>query len=331
MSPKFSIIIPVYNVAPYLRECLDSVLAQTFTDWEAICVDDGSTDGSADILDEYAAKDERFRIVHQPNAGVSAVRNEGMCQAKGEYLTFLDGDDVYDKDWLSNADKVLRETDADLLRNRCVYYRTGELLPSPLEDPEHRVFDGREAIDRWGWDTFTKEGWSWLNFIRRKVLTDDNRFPVGMKFCEDNIFMLKLLPAVCRAVQSEFNGYHYRVREDSVCAGRLPSAYLIRIFDEISLFQDEVKFAHVPSISGFLSRSVMNWRMFRVRNEQGADEAVIAKIRESKASGVLRLQHLSLKVCCGFFAIVALNTFFVLDFLLWLRQEWGLVRNRMRR
>ena len=65
MNPVFSIIIPVYNVAPYLRECLDSVLAQTFADWEAICVDDGSTDGSGAILDEYAAKDARFRIVHQ--------------------------------------------------------------------------------------------------------------------------------------------------------------------------------------------------------------------------------------------------------------------------
>ena len=72
MKPFFSVIIPVYNVAPYLRECLDSVLKQTFTDWEAICVDDGSTDESGAILDEYAAKDKRFRVIHQANAGVSA-------------------------------------------------------------------------------------------------------------------------------------------------------------------------------------------------------------------------------------------------------------------
>ena len=67
MTPFFSIIIPVYNVAPYLRECLDSVVAQTFTDWEAICVDDGSTDGSGAILDEYEAGDKRFRVIHQRN------------------------------------------------------------------------------------------------------------------------------------------------------------------------------------------------------------------------------------------------------------------------
>lgn len=76
----FSIIIPVYNVAPYLRECLDSVLAQICTDWEweAICVDDGSTDGSGAILDEYAARDGRFKVIHQTNAGVSAARNAAL-------------------------------------------------------------------------------------------------------------------------------------------------------------------------------------------------------------------------------------------------------------
>lgn len=93
--PYFSIIIPVYNVAPYLRECLDSVLAQTFTAWEAICVDDGSTDGSGAILDEYAAKDKRFRVIHQANAGVSAARNVAIGAVKGEWVGFLDADDVF--------------------------------------------------------------------------------------------------------------------------------------------------------------------------------------------------------------------------------------------
>lgn len=82
-KPFSSIIIPVYNVAPYLRECLDSVLAQTLGDWECICVDDGSTDGSGAILDEYAAMETRFRVIHQANAGVAGARNRGLNAARG--------------------------------------------------------------------------------------------------------------------------------------------------------------------------------------------------------------------------------------------------------
>ena len=94
MNPFFSIIIPVYNVSSFLRECLDSVLAQTFAGWEAICVDDGSTDGSGVILDEYAAHDSRFRVVHQVNAGVSAARNAALDKCIGAMVFFLDADDV---------------------------------------------------------------------------------------------------------------------------------------------------------------------------------------------------------------------------------------------
>lgn len=97
---RFSIIIPVYNAAPYLRTCLDSVLAQTFADWEAICVDDGSTDGSGAILDEYAAKDPRFRVVHQANGGEGAARNAALSVAKGEWVVFLDSDDLIKEDLL---------------------------------------------------------------------------------------------------------------------------------------------------------------------------------------------------------------------------------------
>ena len=88
-SPFFSVIVPVYNVAPYLGECLDSVLAQTFADWECLCTDDGSKDGSDLILDAYARRDPRFRIVHQPNAGVSAARNRALDRHHHRNLRFI--------------------------------------------------------------------------------------------------------------------------------------------------------------------------------------------------------------------------------------------------
>ena len=92
---KFSIIVPVYNVKDYLGECLDSILSQTYRDFEMILVDDGSTDGSGELCDQYAAQDERIRVIHQSNQGLSAARNNGIARAKGEYLMFVDSDDYF--------------------------------------------------------------------------------------------------------------------------------------------------------------------------------------------------------------------------------------------
>ena len=92
-APKISVIIPVYNVEEYLPVCLDSVLAQTFSDFEAVCVNDGSPDNSAAILEKYAKKDARIKVVSRPNGGLSAARNTGLENACGEYIYFLDSDD----------------------------------------------------------------------------------------------------------------------------------------------------------------------------------------------------------------------------------------------
>ena len=111
--PIFSIIVPVYNVAPWLRECLDSIAMQTLRDWECVCVDDGSTDESGVILDEYAAKDPRFKVIHQANTGVSSARNRALDCISGRYFTFVDGDDAIVPDSLECFAGVFRETGTD--------------------------------------------------------------------------------------------------------------------------------------------------------------------------------------------------------------------------
>ena len=116
MTPKYSYIIPFYNVKPYVRPCLDSVLAQTFSDWECICVDDGSPDGLGEILDEYAAKDCRFKVIHQPNAGVGAARNAALSAMSGEWFFFVDGDDLTSPWTCEMCESALKaQPDADML------------------------------------------------------------------------------------------------------------------------------------------------------------------------------------------------------------------------
>lgn len=99
-NPKISVIVPVYNAEKYLNRCIDSILAQTFTDFELLLINDGSKDKSGDICDEYAAKESRIRVFHKKNGGASSARNVGLNNAKGEYICFCDADDFVEANWL---------------------------------------------------------------------------------------------------------------------------------------------------------------------------------------------------------------------------------------
>ncbi len=112
---SISIVIPCYNVAPYLREALDSVLNQTYVNWECLCIDDGSKDDSATILDHYARLDARFRIIHQPNVGVSQARHRGIVGIKGQWLAWVDSDDIVSSDYLSHLEETARKTNAEFV------------------------------------------------------------------------------------------------------------------------------------------------------------------------------------------------------------------------
>lgn len=114
MTPEISVVVPVYNVEPYLRSALDSLLAQTFGNWEAICINDGSTDSSWQILQEYANKDKRFKIFSQPNEGVSVARNKALELSQGKYIAFLDSDDHISEKFLEKLYDAAEQTGADL-------------------------------------------------------------------------------------------------------------------------------------------------------------------------------------------------------------------------
>lgn len=149
----FSLIFPVYNVAPYLRECLDSILAQTFPSWECICVDDGSTDGSAAILDEYVACDRRFRVIHQENRGVSAARNAALDVASGDWLWFVDGDDMVHPQALEILSRHIDGNDNAPLDVIRFDYLTAERFPSAgwpdLDMESHYSVEPTPQVVRW--------------------------------------------------------------------------------------------------------------------------------------------------------------------------------------
>lgn len=124
--PQISVIVPVYKVEPYLPHCIDSILAQTFTDFELILVDDGSPDNSGAICDEYAAKDKRVRVIHQENKGQAAARNAAIRQAKGKYYCFIDSDDFVHPSMLSILIEAIQDNDKCIV---CCSYTEGTECP----------------------------------------------------------------------------------------------------------------------------------------------------------------------------------------------------------
>lgn len=120
---EISIIVPVYKVEPYLRKCLDSILAQTFTNFEVILVDDGSPDNSGKICDEYAIKDSRVRVIHKENGGLSSARNAGIDIAQGKYLGFVDSDDYIAEDMYEVLYENLKFYDADISSVEIIPFR----------------------------------------------------------------------------------------------------------------------------------------------------------------------------------------------------------------
>lgn len=210
---KFSIIIPVYNVAPYLEECLESVCHQSFTDWECICIDDGSTDGSGEILDAYAAKDARFKVFHQANAGVSAARNFALQQVRGAYVTFVDGDDCLESEWFASAAAAIEEHHPDMVRQG---YKM--LYPNGAHYDRMKVKAGiyreKDAILCWGPKTFLNDGYACIFFVKRELLKGLT-FDATLKVKEDCIFDLHLLLRLTSVVQTSYNGYLYRYRANS--------------------------------------------------------------------------------------------------------------------
>ncbi len=258
---KFSIIIPVYNVAPYLRECLDSVLAQTFTDWEAICVDDGSTDASGAILDEYAAKDARFKVIHQPNAGVSAARNRALENAQGEWIGFADPDDVLHREWLSNFKQLIDSQEVDIVHGG--YTIWNGVHPLPEVDGGGggiRLLAGDDARFK-GAAIALKDGYAWLNVIRRSLM-EDLRFP-NVRVLEDCLFSSSAMLRAKSVAITDFPGYYYRVRPDSAVhklpPGRNPVDDLIELTSAVESWYVDNRRELGKAMEPFLLRMVASF------------------------------------------------------------------------
>ena len=203
---EISLIVPVYNVEPYLRRCLDSVLAQTFTGFEVILVDDGSTDASGRICDEYAEKDARFRVIHKQNGGVSSARNEGIQASRGRYLAFLDSDDELVPDAFAVFAALPAEYDLAVCGSKWIA-TDGRTHSRTFSQKAYAALNSqalcemlREKVVDCVWGKRFR-----LSTIREHSILFDEKFDLG----EDTLFVCRFLACCGNAYISRQTPYRY--------------------------------------------------------------------------------------------------------------------------
>lgn len=239
--PTISVIVPVYNVEKYLHRCIDSILAQTFTDFELILVDDGSADGSGAICDEYAAKDSRVRVIHKENGGVSASRNTGMDAATGDYILFCDSDDYVSRYWAEQLALHIKDNPESFISCRVQRFK------KPLPDIKREEMIDAEAHEITYYELF-REGlsaYSWNKIYVAKRLRDLGlRFSESVEISEDVEFNTRYCAACKKVLLLDCKLYFYR-QLDSSATGRyrpdiltlhfLPFQCRLALIDEANL------------------------------------------------------------------------------------------------
>lgn len=208
-----SIIVPVYNAEAFLYKCIESIRSQSFSDWELILIDDGSTDNSGEICESYVKQDARIQVIHKSNGGASSARNYGLDIARGKYITFVDSDDTVSRDtYQFNIDILEKDNNIELLQYP-IQWRCGTSNPKIAIEKEQLLVGKNEIIKAW-YNAFPINN-SPCTKIYKKELFDNLRFLEG--YChEDNILFSQLLPRLNYVYISEYGRYdYYSINENS--------------------------------------------------------------------------------------------------------------------
>lgn len=267
---KISVIIPIYNAYDYLRPAMDSVLAQTLSELEIICIDDGSTDHSLEILKEYQAADARIRIVTENNAGVAIARNNGVRRARGEYLAFLDADDFMEPTYLEKLYRAAKEGDLDIAIGEYDIFQEKLAKFTPAIPPERADIyrDGKVSSKNEHPDEIFQsvEGYVWNKLFRRSfVMEKELCFLEGAKMFEDVYFVCTALSLAERIAKVDGVGFHHRVYSASA-RNRLFRRY----FEQVPLVYASIKDhlirhgMYLPLQSSFMNLAAS--RIYKVYN-----------------------------------------------------------------
>ena len=266
-KPLVTVIIPAYNAKKYLKECLDSVLRQTYSNLQILLINDGSTDTTLSIFKEYKMKDTRIEILTQNNGGVSSSRNLGVTNAKGEYVTFVDSDDWLEYDAIENMVNVIVSEDSDCVRTN--YYSNNKITKTHLTPGQYHRSDMLKLLQVFL--SGKEQCYTWLLMIKIEKIAKIMPFNEDVHFLEDKIFYTVMLTNLDSISISEVGTYHYRMNANSATKSALNyyknidytvKAYLsilsILKFNNLNL-EDAARYSHAHIINGYLYLNYKNY------------------------------------------------------------------------
>lgn len=251
MPIKVSIIVPVYNVEPYLRRCIDSILAQTFTDFELILVDDGSPDNCPAICDEYAEKDSRIMVIHKENGGVSSARNAGLDKCIGKYVVFCDSDDYIGTEYISDLLSAVSDKNTDdflVISNWFVVKPDGSVKSNPLKDYLIDLDCGTAEEYMYLFDKYVIYG-PYCKLFSTQIIQDHRiRYNESLKSAEDFDFNIRYIENIKFIRTIPKSQYYYRVGykvivscfidDSSIFSSHIMAKGLIGLARRMGIYQD---------------------------------------------------------------------------------------------
>ncbi|MCV9884798.1 glycosyltransferase [Metabacillus halosaccharovorans] len=254
MYPKISIIVPVYKVEPFIHKCVDSVLLQTFTDFELILVDDGSPDNCGKICDEYAQKDKRVKVIHKENGGLSDARNAGLDIATGDYIGFVDSDDWIESDMFEMLYNMCVENDCEIANCTSIIHYSHKTVTNGGH--QLIIHDKKEAMKVMLEGKLYDEV-VWTKIFKRDLLKDI-RFKTGIIY-EDTAFTYKVIHESSRICCIGEPKYHYIKRENSTMDRAIKNVKIdsVLVYDEMYKFIDN----YYPELRNLVALKLANSAM----------------------------------------------------------------------
>jgi len=302
-NPFISVIIPVYKVELYLRKCVDSVLAQTYTNLEIILIDDGSPDNCGKICDEYAEKDKRIRTIHKENGGLSSARNAALDIMKGEYVVFVDSDDWVLPRYIENMYENLISYNADLsISGVFIYYEHNgkKVFPYKMRGKNGICFK-EQSIDALMYQNeFLPSAWAKLY---KSCLFNDIRFPIGKLF-EDSSIMYKIFYKCNKISYSDDKNYCYVQRKGSIThkpSKKLANDVLHVLCEMLEWIKENVPACEKSTISRFVGLSLHIYSNLLADKSEYKDEIkhIEDKVKEYRRQVIFNKEvKLKIRLAC---------------------------------